>query len=99
LRVVVAMPAIALASAALYVIVVRTALAEGRVEGGTLALTLTGFVPGALMYGLQSALPIAARDARLGPILAERWHLVILGYAMAVIVLVAFLLVSVIGLA
>jgi hypothetical protein len=56
------------------------------------------FIPGALMYGVSSALPAMAQS-RFGPALQRRWHLVVLAYAVFVVVLVELLLVSVLGLA
>jgi hypothetical protein len=50
-------------------------------------------------YGAMTVLPLAAHRARFVPILAERWHLAIIGYAQAVTVLIGFLLLAVFGLA
>jgi hypothetical protein len=69
------------------------------VPDGTLGLTLLAFLPGAAMYGITSGLPALAAQPRFAPVLRERWHLVILAYAVFVVVLVELLLVSVLGLA
>lgn len=82
-----------------YVVAVRILVPGGRAPDGTLALTLLAFLPGALMYGIVSALPTLAAHPRLVPILQQRWHLVVLSYATFVVILVELLLVSVLGLA
>jgi hypothetical protein len=96
IRMIVLMPVLATAVTAAYVVVARVGGVE-RVPETTLALTLLAFVPGALAHGALAILPILARSARLSASLAERAHLFILGYAMAVMVLVYFLLLSVFG--
>jgi len=90
--------AIGLIAAVAYVVVVRVLIPGGHVPDGTLVLTLMAFLPGAVMYGVASALPAVAQS-RLAPMLQERWHLVVLAYAVIVVVLVELLLVSVLGLA
>ena len=66
--------AFAIAGTLLYAAAV--AIAPGlRADGATLALTVTAFLIGIPAYLAISALPIAARDTRLAPILAERGHL------------------------
>jgi hypothetical protein len=98
-RVVTLLPLIVVLVVGAYVLVVRALVPAGYVTEATLVLTLVGFVPGAAMYAAGSALPLLARQERLAPILAERWHLVVLGYAVSVMVLVELLLVSVLGIA
>ena len=36
---------------------------------------------------MMALLPVWSRDARLAPVLAERWHLAVVGYAQGVTVL------------
>jgi hypothetical protein len=80
--------------------VVVDALAPGlRSPEATLALTLVAFVAGVIAYIAMTLLPIAAQRERLAPILADRWHLAIIGYAQGVTVLIGFLLLAVLGLA
>jgi hypothetical protein len=75
-------------------------LAPGlRSAEATLALTIVAFAAGVPAYAAMTLLPIAANDARLAPLLAERWHLAIVAYAQGVMVLTGFLLLAVLGLA
>jgi hypothetical protein len=97
IRMIVLMPLIATGVTAAYVLLLRIS-GVGRVPDGTLALILVGFIPGALAHAGLTFLPILARMERLSAILADRAHLLILGYAQAVMVLVYFLLLSVVGL-
>jgi hypothetical protein len=79
---------------------VIAALVPGlRSPDATLALTVTAFLAGVPAYLVMTLLPIAANRAGLAPILAERWHLAVLGYAEAVAMLTGFLLLAVLGLA
>ncbi len=99
LRTIGILPLIAAGVAVAYVVAVRLLVPGGVVPGATLTLTLVGFIPGAAMSGLLAILPILAGHERLGRVLAERWHLVIVGYTISVMVLVELLLVSVLGIA
>jgi hypothetical protein len=91
--------AIGVVAAVAYVVAARVYLPGGHVPDGTLGLTLLAFVPGAAIYGITSGLPALAAQPRFTTVLRERWHLVILAYAVFVVVLVELLLVSVLGLA
>ncbi len=80
--------------------IVIAAFAPGlRSEVATLNLTIIAFIAGIPAFGAMTVLPIAAHRERLAPILADRWHLAVLAYAEAVMVLVGFLLLAVLGLA
>jgi hypothetical protein len=70
-----------------------------RSTEATLHLTVLAFLAGVPAYGAMTVLPLAAHRERFVPILAERWHLAIIGYAQAVTVLIGFLLLAVFGLA
>jgi hypothetical protein len=75
-------------------------LAPGlRSTEATLALTHVAFLVGVPAYAVNTILPIAARGPSLGPILADRWHLAVVGYAEASMVLIGFVLLSIHGLA
>ena len=91
--------ALAVSAAVVYVVVGRAFMPDGRFPDGTLALTMLAFLPGALMYGVATGLPAFATQARFAAVLHERWHLVVLAYAVFVVILVELLLVSVLGLA
>jgi hypothetical protein len=69
-----------------------------RADDATLALTVTAFLIGVPAYLALSALPIAARNTRYAPVLAERGHLGIIAYAQAATVMIGFLLLAVLGL-
>jgi hypothetical protein len=68
-----------------------------RSHEAPLALTVVAFVGGLAAYVTMTLLPIAANRERLAPILADRWHLAIIGYAQGVTVLIGFLLLAVLG--
>lgn len=70
-----------------------------RSPEATLALTIVAFAGGVTAYVAMTLLPVAARQERLAPILADRWHLAMIGYAEGVTVLIGFLLLAVLGLA
>jgi hypothetical protein len=92
------MPLLGLVGAGAYVGLVQIGVLDHDPDA-TLALALVAFIPGVIAYLGQAILPIAARDPRYAPILAERWHLALLGYAQSVIVLVCFLEAAVLGFA
>ena len=98
IRMIVLMPVLATVVTGAYLLVLRVAGID-RVADSTLVLTLMGFIPGVLAHGALSILPVLARFERPSAILAERAHLLILGYTQSVMVLVYFLLLSVLGLA
>jgi len=91
--------ALGAAAAGVYVFVVRAFVPGGHAPDGTLALALIAFIPGAVMYGVGTGLPLIADQPRFAQVLRERIHLVVLAYAVSVVVIVELLLVSVIGLA
>jgi hypothetical protein len=70
-----------------------------RSADSLLALTIAAFVIGALVFALISALPVVARQPRMAPSLVRSAPYLMLAYAQGVIVLVAFLLLAVVGLA
>lgn len=70
-----------------------------RSAEATLDLTVTAFAIGIPAYLAMTVLPIAARNDRLAPILAERGHLGLIAYAQGVTVMIGFLLLAVLGLA
>lgn len=76
------------------------AVAPGlRSQEATLELTVVAFIVGLPAYGAMTVLPIAANRERLARILADRWHLAVIGYAQGVMVLLGFLLLAVFDLA
>jgi hypothetical protein len=93
------LPAIAIAVIVAYALLVRVALPELRSEEATLGLTLLAFAAGVVAFTALTLLPIAARHERTAAILAERWHLAIIGYAQGAMVLIGFLLLAVLGIA
>ena len=82
-----------------YAIVIGVLAPSLRSAEATLALTITAFVAGIAAYLAMTMLPIAAHRDRWTPILADRWHLVVIAYAEGVTVLIGFLLLAVLGLA
>ena len=80
--------------------VVIGVLAPGlRSDEATLALTHVAFLVGVPAYAIHTILPIAARGLTLRAILAKRWHLAVIAYAEATMVLIGFVLLSIHGLA
>jgi hypothetical protein len=70
-----------------------------RSDDATLRLTMVAFFPGSFAYLAMTVLPILARQPRLVEFLASRWHLAVLGFAEAVMVLLGFMLLAVLRLA
>ena len=70
-----------------------------RSPDATLDLTIAAFVMGAAAFGLLTILPVVAHQKGLAPHLARYGPYLILAYAQAVVVVVAFLLLSIFGLA
>jgi hypothetical protein len=93
------LPLFAFAGILVYTIVIAAFAPSLRSAEATLGLTALAFIAGVPAYGLMTILPILARRDRLAPILADRWHLVVIGYAEGVMVLIGFLLLAVLGLA
>jgi hypothetical protein len=62
-------------------------------------LKVVAFVIGVVAFGILAVLPIAAHREHLAPVLAVHWHLAVVGYAEAVMVLSGFLLLAILGLA
>jgi hypothetical protein len=82
-----------------YGLVIHVVAPGLRSTEATLFLTVVAFVGGLAAYIAMTLLPIAAARERLAPVLADRWHLAIIGYAQGVTVLIGFLLLAVLGLA
>lgn len=96
-RLIVLMPFLsAIAALAFGLIVARFGL---RSPEATLDLTITAFVIGASAFGLLTAMPVLSNDKRIAAGLASYGPFVIVGYAQGVIMVVAFLLLSVLGFA
>ncbi|MFL5758000.1 MAG: hypothetical protein ACJ77N_17105 [Chloroflexota bacterium] len=89
----------ALVGAVGYAVVVGVLAPDLRSSEATLFLTVLAFLAGVPAYAAMTLLPIAAHREGLARILADRWHLAIVGYAQGTTVLVVFLLLSVLGLA
>jgi len=98
-RVTVRLPLIAVAVVAAYGVGVAILAPSARSPEATLYLTIVAFVAGVPAYTAMTLLPIAATRPGLAPILADRWHLAVIAYAEAAMVLVGFLLLAVLGLA
>lgn len=98
-RLTVLLPVFAAAGMVVHAVVVGVLAPELRSVEATRYLTVMAFVAGVVAYGALTILPIAANDARLAPILADRWHLAVTAYAQGAMVLVGFLLLAVLGLA
>ena len=99
IREIVLLAAIGAGAAIAYIVLVRTFVPGGRAPDGTLILALVAFVPGAVMYGMGTGLPLLADQPRFATMLRRSWHLVVLAYAVSVVVIVELLLVSVLGFA
>jgi hypothetical protein len=97
-RMTVLIPLFAAAGTLAYAVVVGLAPSLRSPEA-TLNLTIAAFIAGVPAYGAMTILPIAAHREGWAPILADRWHLAIIGYAQGVTVLIGFLLLAVLGLA
>lgn len=82
-----------------YALVVNVLAPDLRSPDATLHLTVLAFLIGVPAYGAMTVLPIAAHRPRWAPVLADRWHLAIIGYAQAVTVMIGFMLLAVLGLA
>jgi hypothetical protein len=96
-RVLVAMPLMATAGAALYGLVV--AWLGLRSEDASLSVVVATFIVGAVAFALINMLPIFVRHDRTRRI-AERWgRYLVLAFVQSVVVLVAFLALSILGLA
>jgi hypothetical protein len=90
---------LALGGALAYAAIVGIVAPGARSGDATLGLTVLAFAVGVPAYAALTLLPVAARHERLARILAERWHLAIIGYAQGATVLIAFLLLATLGLA
>jgi hypothetical protein len=90
---------LAVAGALGWAVLVGVLAPQLRAPDATLDLTVLAFAVGLPAYAALTVLPVLARNERLTPVLAERWHLAIIAYAQGVTVLVAFLLLSILGLA
>src|SRR5207302_1050544 len=70
-----------------------------RSSDAALHLTVLAFIAGVPAYGAMTILPVAAHHDRFVRVLADRWHLAVIGYAQAVTVLIGFLLLAIFELA
>ena len=93
------LPVLAVLGTLAYAILVGVAAPGLRSADATLDLTIVAFIVGVPAFGALTILPIAATHERLVPILADRWHLVVISYAEGAMVLIGFLLLAVLGLA
>ena len=82
-----------------YAIAIALVAPGARTPDATLSLTVVAFLAGIPAYGAMIILPIAAHRPWLAPLLADRWHLAVIGYAEASMVLIGFLLLGILGLA
>ena len=98
-RLAVLLPVIAAVATLVYALVVGMLAPELRSAEATLALTHVAFVLGVPAYAVHMILPIAARKESVGRVLARRWHLAVVAYAEATMVLMGFVLLSIHGLA
>ena len=98
-RTTIVLPALATIGVLAYAVVVATLAPELRSDEATLGLTILAFALGVPAYLALTLLPVAANHSRLAPVLAERWHLALLAYAQGAMVIIAFLLLAVLGLA
>lgn len=96
-RLIVLMPLLSAVAALLFaVIVARFGLGSSE---ATLDLTITAFVIGASAFGLLTAMPVLGQNKVIASGLARYGPLLIVGYAQGVIMVVAFLLLSILGFA
>ena len=93
------LPVPAIAVTAAYVVLVWALVPDHHAPDAVLSLVLFAFLPGAAWYLAITTLPIIASRGRAAQVLAERWHLVVIAYSEAVLVLSGFQLVSVLGIA
>ena len=98
-RVAVLLPVFAALATLLYAAVIGVLAPQFRSAEATLALTHVAFVLAVPAYAIHMILPIAARRDSVGGVLATRWHLVVVAYAEATMVLMGFVLLSIHGLA
>lgn len=99
IRLAVLLPVFAAGATLVYAVVIGVLAPELRSAEATLALTHVAFVLGVAAYTIHMILPIAARRESLGGVLATRWHLAVVAYAEATMVLMGFVLLSIHGLA
>jgi hypothetical protein len=96
-RMTVVIPALAVGGAAAYALI--AASLGLRSDDSLLTLTITAFVIGAVLFALIGALPVLARQPSSTAFLVRSGQYLMLAYAQGVVVLVAFLLLAVLGLA
>jgi hypothetical protein len=92
------LPLLAVLGTAAYGLFVAVVAPGLRSPDSTLDLTVTAFIVGVPAFLAMTVLPIAAHHERLEPILAERWHIVVIAYAQGAMILIGFLLLAVLGL-
>jgi hypothetical protein len=93
------LPLIALLVTAGYALVAGVVAPALRSPDATLTLTVVAFVVGGILQVAMTALPIAAGQEQLRPILLRRWHLAVIAYAEAAMVIQGILLLSAFDLA
>jgi hypothetical protein len=99
IRLGVLLPLFAVTAVLIYAFAIAVFAPDMRSSAATLNLTIVAFVIGVPAYAVHTILPIAAHRAQLARVLADRWHLAVVAYAEATMVLIGFLLLSVVGLA
>jgi len=97
-RVAVLLPLFAGGAVLAYGVLIGVLAPDLRSPEATLILTHVAFIVGVAGYAGHTILPIAAHREPLASTLANRWHLVVIAYAEATMVLIGFLLLSVLGL-
>jgi hypothetical protein len=99
LRLAILLPVFAAVVTLVYAALIGLLGPELRSGEATLALTHVAFVLAVPAYAIHMILPIAADRESLRAVLATRWHLVVVAYAEATMVLMGFVLLSIHGLA
>jgi len=96
-RVLVAVPSLAIVATLAYA--TAATLFDLRAADGTLNLIIVGFGFGAVAFVALTTLIVGAVRERSARFLARYGRFLVLGYAQAVVLLVGFLLISVLGVA
>jgi hypothetical protein len=97
-RVAVLLPLFAGVAVLAYGVLIGVLAPDLRSPETALILTHVAFIVGVAGYAGHTILPIAAHREPLASTLANRWHLAVIAYAEATMVLIGFLLLSVLGL-
>ena len=98
-RLVVVLGIVAFAATAGYALFVSVLAPGLGSPESALYLSIVAFLAGVPAYAAMTLLPVAASQPRTAEVLATHWHLAVIGYAQAVMVLVGFVLLAVLGLA